>query len=94
MKKIIISTTAVCAVLFATALVSCKKVNCTTLASNASTAAQAYTTALTTSASDVKAKCEAYKAAMQKFIDESKCTSADAATKAAYTSALTATVCN
>jgi hypothetical protein len=95
MKKVIISTTAVCAgLLVATAMFSCKKVNCTTLASNASTAATAYSTALSTQAADTKTKCEAYKAAMQKFLDESKCTGSDAATKAAYTSAIAATTCN
>jgi hypothetical protein len=93
MKKVIISTTAVCAGLFGTAFISCKAVNCVTLTANVSSTSQAYVTAVE-GTPDEKTKCEAWKAAMQKWIDAGKCSNVDATTKASYQELVNTTTCN
>jgi hypothetical protein len=93
MKKVIISTTAVCAGLFAIALVSCKAVNCITLTANVSTTSKAYFDAVD-GTPDEKTKCEAWKAAMQKWIDAGKCSDVDATSKAAYQELINTTTCS
>jgi hypothetical protein len=93
MKKVILSTTAICAGLFATAFISCKAVNCVTLLANASSASQAWVAAEDGSA-DEKTKCQEWKTAMQKWVDASKCSDADATTKASYQELINTTNCN
>jgi hypothetical protein len=86
MKKIII-TSFVFAMVSAFVFSSCKKAtDCVSLVSKASTASSAYASEQTT------ANCNAYKIAMQAWID-SDCSKDDATTKAAFSASIAALTC-
>jgi hypothetical protein len=90
MKKVLFTSAGfMAAAALMISLNSCKKVDCTALALDVTTAATAYTQAPTD-----KAKCQAYKDAIGKWLAESKCTDAEPSVKTTWTAAQSALNCN